>query len=110
ISPLDPMYIAGRKRTASIPPRTLMSSAVYSPLPFPAAARLDLSFSLSFALAAACGSFVATGTPVGMAQIRVSFGAGFEVPKGAQVTEISIVYGILRQLFIVSQGELSGYR
>src|SRR5271167_4150013 len=45
------MYMAGRLRTASMPPRTLMESAVYSPLalalPLPFFAALRLRFSLS---------------------------------------------------------------
>src|SRR5271165_3975647 len=54
ISPVEPMYMAGRLRTASMPPRTLMESAVYSPsawpLPFFVGLRGGFSLSTSIGL------------------------------------------------------------
>src|SRR5579864_1316036 len=63
ISPLEPMYMAGRKRTASMPPRTFISSAVYSPFPLPPFFPLFCS-DISFA-AVSSSTFVAKWTPCG---------------------------------------------
>src|SRR3954466_8558897 len=69
------MYIAGRRRTASIPSRTLMSSAVYSPLlPLPAT---FFALVFSFAVATATASFVAKSDPVR----TLKFQTEFELPQ-----------------------------
>src|SRR4051812_44410030 len=69
------MYMAGRRRTASIPSRTLMSSAVYSPLlPLPAA---FFALVFSFAVATAAASFVAKSDPIR----PLKFQTEFELPR-----------------------------
>src|SRR5215469_11785157 len=56
-SPVDPMYIAGRLQTASMPPRTLIESAVYSllVLPLPPLIGVTLPF---FVLVSAMGVLI----------------------------------------------------
>src|SRR5437899_1390396 len=85
------MYIAGRLRTASMPPSTLIESAVYSPFPPLMAASFPF-FALVSTMEVVI-SFVAIPLR-GEAGVELSPARRSDAPNARQITEITGSYGI----------------